>query len=94
MARILGDNHSLSVTRLIGAGQVLIAVWLLTGIRWKWSCAFRILQVATMNAIEFLLAAALLPQPEHVGWPLGIHRRRRGSDAEASPGRIPLGSGA
>jgi hypothetical protein len=60
VARILGDDHSLVLTRLIGAGEVLVAVWILTGIRWKWSCAFQILLVATMNAIEFLLVPDLL----------------------------------
>jgi hypothetical protein len=60
VARILGDDHSLVLTRLIGAGEVLIAVWILTGIRWKWSCAFQIRLVATMNAIEFLLVPDLL----------------------------------
>jgi hypothetical protein len=60
VARILGDEHSLGLTRLIGAGEVLVAAWILSGIRWRWSCAFQILLVATMNAIEFLLAPDLL----------------------------------
>ena len=60
VARILGEEHAEVLTRLIGAGEVLIAVWILTGIRWKWSCAFQILLVLTMNVIEFLLVPDLL----------------------------------
>lgn len=60
VARILGEEHSAILTRLIGAGEVLIAVWILTGIRWKWCCAFQIAMVATMNVIEFVLAPDLL----------------------------------
>jgi hypothetical protein len=60
VARILGDEHASLLTRMIGAGEVLVAVWILTGIRWKWSCVFQIVMVVVMNVIEFLLAPDLL----------------------------------
>jgi len=60
VARILGEEHSLTLTRLIGIGEVVMAVWILTGIRWKWSCAAQIAAVAAMNVIEFALAPDLL----------------------------------
>ena len=60
VARILGDEHAALLTRMIGAGEVLAAIWILTGIRWRWSCVFQIVMVATMNVIEFLLAPDIL----------------------------------
>ncbi len=60
VAGILGDGYAGTLTQLIGAGEVLIAVWILTGVRWRWSCVFQIVMVAVMNAMEFLLAPDLL----------------------------------
>jgi hypothetical protein len=60
VARILGGEHSLLLTRMIGAGEIVMAVWILSGIRWKWSCAAQIAAVAVMNVIEFILVPDLL----------------------------------
>lgn len=60
VARILGEEHSLALTRIIGAGEVVMAVWILSGIRWKWSCAAQISTVVLMNVIEFFMAPDLL----------------------------------
>lgn len=60
VARILGDDHSLALTRMIGAGEVVMAVWILSGIRWKWSCAAQIAAVLLMNLIEFFVVPDLL----------------------------------
>ena len=60
VARILGEEHSHAITRLIGIGEVAMAAWILTGIRWKWSCVLQIAAVASMNVIEFALAPDLL----------------------------------
>lgn len=60
VARILGEEHALAMTRAIGAGEVLFALWILSGIRWRWSCAIQIAAVAAMNVIEFMLAPDLL----------------------------------
>jgi hypothetical protein len=60
VARILGEEHSLLLTRMIGIGEVFMAVWILSGIRWKWSCAAQIAAVVMMNVIEFILAPNLL----------------------------------
>ncbi|MCU0752816.1 MAG: DoxX-like family protein [Akkermansiaceae bacterium] len=60
VARILGEEHSLLLTRLIGVGEVLMAVWILTGIRWKWNCAAQIAAVLAMNVIEFIVVPDLL----------------------------------
>lgn len=60
VARILGEEHSLLFTRMIGVGEVVMAAWILSGIRWKWSCAAQIAAVAVMNLIEFILVPDLL----------------------------------
>lgn len=60
VAQILGEEHSLPLTRIIGFGEVVMAVWILTGIRWKWSCAAQIAAVAGMNVIEFIMVPDLL----------------------------------
>ena len=60
VARILGEEHAPVLTRMIGAGEVVMAAWILTGIRWKWSCAMQIAAVVAMNVIELLLAPDLL----------------------------------
>lgn len=60
VSRILGEEHSLLLTRLIGFSELVMAAWILSGIRWKWSCAAQIGAVALMNVIEFVLAPDLL----------------------------------
>ena len=60
VARILGEEHSMLLTRMIGVGEVMMAAWILSGIRWKWSCAAQIAAVAAMNVIEFFLVPDLL----------------------------------
>jgi hypothetical protein len=60
VARILGEEHSLLLTRMIGFGEVLMAAWILSGIRWKWSCAAQIAAVAAMNVTEFIMVPDLL----------------------------------
>ncbi len=60
VARIFGEEHSLLLTRMIGLGEVLMAAWILLGIRWKWSCAAQIAAVAVMNIIELVLVPDLL----------------------------------
>ena len=60
VARILGEEHSLLLTRAIGLGEVVMAAGILSGIRWKWSCAAQIAAVAAMNIIEFITVPDLL----------------------------------
>lgn len=60
VARILGESHSVLLTHLIGVGEVLFALWILTGIKKQWSAWIQILLVLTMNLIEFGLARDLL----------------------------------
>lgn len=60
VARILGEDHALLLTRLIGLSEILMAIWIVSRWRWKASCVAQMAAVALMNVIEFMLAPDLL----------------------------------
>lgn len=60
VARILGAAHATLLTRTIGVLEVLLAVWILSGIKSRWCALTQIILVATMNIIEFVVAPDLL----------------------------------
>ena len=57
---IIGSNQSYKLTILIGVLEVLMAVWILSGVKPKINAIVQIVIIATMNIIEFLLAQDLL----------------------------------
>ncbi|HEY2847305.1 MAG TPA: DoxX-like family protein [Pyrinomonadaceae bacterium] len=60
VARILGEGHSLALTRCIGGAEIFMAIWILSGIAPRLNAVAQIVVVLTMNAIEFALAPDLL----------------------------------
>ena len=60
VARILGAEHAGLLTKAIGVGECLMALWILIGIWPRLSAAAQIVLVVVMNAIEFVLAPDLL----------------------------------
>ena len=60
VGRILGQQHAPLFTRLIGVAEILMAAWVLSGIKPRLNAWVQILLVATMNTIEFLLARDIL----------------------------------
>lgn len=60
VARILGEEHSLLFTRLIGISEMLMAVWVLSRFRSRLNAIAQMIIVAVMNTIEFFLAPDLL----------------------------------
>jgi hypothetical protein len=60
VAGILGDDHSRTLTLLIGLSETGMAIWILSGIRTRLNAATQILVVATMNVLEFMLVPDLL----------------------------------
>jgi uncharacterized membrane protein YphA (DoxX/SURF4 family) len=60
VARVLGDEHATFLTILIGISEILIAGWILSGIKSKWSATLQILIVTSMNLLEFFLCPDLL----------------------------------
>jgi hypothetical protein len=60
VGRILGEEHALALTRMIGFGEVCLGLWILSQWKWRWSATVQIAAVATMNVIEFVLVPDLL----------------------------------
>jgi uncharacterized membrane protein YphA (DoxX/SURF4 family) len=60
VARILGDQHSRTLTILIGIFETAMAIWIVSGIKPRFNTLAQIIVVATMNTIEFIMAPDLL----------------------------------
>ena len=60
VAEVLGSDHAFLLTRVIGFGEVALAVWIWSGIRSRWAAILQMTLVATMNIVEFFLANDLL----------------------------------
>lgn len=60
VARILGDEHAHLITMLIGGAEIGLAVWIVCGFALRMTALLQIILVASMNALEFLLAPDLL----------------------------------
>lgn len=60
VARILGNDYSRLFTTIIGISEMLMAVWIVSGIKPRLNVIMQIVVIATMNTIEFILAADLL----------------------------------
>ncbi|MFQ3671049.1 MAG: DoxX-like family protein [Verrucomicrobiia bacterium] len=60
VARILGSDHALLLTRLIGLGEILLAAWILSGWSPRACAALQIALIMAMNVIEQFLAPDLL----------------------------------
>jgi hypothetical protein len=60
VARLFGEEWSVPLIRAIGAGEVVIALWILSGIHARLSAVAQIVLVLAMNVIEFLLTPDLL----------------------------------
>jgi len=58
--RILGDEYSRTLTILIGAAEIVMAIWILSKYKSRFNAVIQIILVALMNTIEFLLAPDLL----------------------------------
>jgi len=60
VARILGDDNAVMLTKLIGLSEIAMAVWVLSGILRRLNAWTQILIIAAMNILEFFLAPDLL----------------------------------
>ena len=60
VATILGHEHARPLTVAIGISEVLMAVWILTGIRSRLNALLQIAAIAVMNMLEFILVPGLL----------------------------------
>lgn len=60
VARILGEEHSRLLTILIGCSEILMAIWILSGLMPRVNALMQIAVIAIMNTLEFLLVPDLL----------------------------------
>lgn len=60
VGQILGDDHSRSLTILIGLSEIGMAIWILTGLWRRINAITQILIIVTMNVLEFVLVPDLL----------------------------------
>lgn len=60
VARILGDEYSGLLTKMIGIAEVCMGIWVLSGVRGRLSAMAQIVLVGTMNILEFFMAPDLL----------------------------------
>jgi hypothetical protein len=56
VARILGTGYAGVLTKAIGVAEILMAVWILSGIKSRLNAATQIVVVGVMNILEFILA--------------------------------------
>lgn len=60
VARILGEEHSRILTAVIGIAEIIMSVWIISGIKRKLNVILQMIVIAVMNIIEFILAPDLL----------------------------------
>jgi len=60
VARILGEEHARLLTLLIGLSEIVMAIWILSGIKTRLNAVTQILVIGAMNTLEFFLVADLL----------------------------------
>lgn len=60
VARVLGQEHAPLLTRTIGVLEMLMAIWVLSGISRGWCARLQMVLVITMNVLEFVLVPDLL----------------------------------
>jgi len=60
VTRIFGEEHAALITKTIGILEILMAVWIISGIKSRWCALVQVIVIAIMNIIEFMLAPDLL----------------------------------
>jgi hypothetical protein len=60
VGRILGDEHSFLLTKIIGVLEIAIAAWVFSRKKFHLAAVVQAVLVAAMNVIEFLMAPDLL----------------------------------
>lgn len=60
VAEILGEDHSMVFTKIIGALEVLMFIWVISRIRPRQCVIVQVLVIAAMNLTEFVMVPDLL----------------------------------
>jgi hypothetical protein len=60
VSEILGEEYSWLLTKIIGTGEILMVVWIVSRIQKRFCAIFQMVIIGTMNIIEFILVPDLL----------------------------------
>ncbi|HTA83792.1 MAG TPA: DoxX-like family protein [Bacteroidia bacterium] len=60
VSRILGKSYSHTVTKTIGALEILMFIWVISRIQSRWCAITQIIIVVAMNITEFILVPDIL----------------------------------
>lgn len=60
VAHILGSDHSRVFTLLIGIAEIMMAIWIVSGITPRLNALTQIVVITTMNTLEFFIVPDLL----------------------------------
>jgi hypothetical protein len=60
VAKLLGNEHSLLLTIIIGCSEILMAIWILSNVKSGFNAIAQILVIATMNTLEFIFVPDML----------------------------------
>lgn len=60
VSRILGEEYAAVITKGIGVSEIMMFIWIISGIKPRLCAVTQIALVATMNTIEYILAPDLL----------------------------------
>ncbi|WP_300566788.1 DoxX-like family protein [Flavobacterium sp.] len=60
VGKILGEEHSFLLIKIIGVLEIGMAVWVLSKFKSRFCAILQIIVIGTMNLLEFILAPELL----------------------------------
>ena len=60
VSRIVGEDHAFLFTKLIGIGEILMAIWIVSCMYRRLNAVIQMILILVMNGIEFILAPDLL----------------------------------
>jgi hypothetical protein len=60
VARIVGNEHAVILTKAIGIAEIGMAFWIISGYKQRLNAIAQIAIIATMNILEFILVPDLL----------------------------------
>jgi hypothetical protein len=60
IANILGNNYASQFTKIIGSLEIMLAIWIISGIKTRLCAVIQILLILSMNIIEFVLTPYIL----------------------------------
>ena len=60
VGNIIGFEHAVLLTKIIGLSEIIMATWILTQYKYKLNAIAQMLIIATMNCLEFFLVPDLL----------------------------------